>query len=398
MTQNPVFIPGPTNIPDRLRRAMDIQTMDHRAPGFGDVLKPILEECRSIFGTARGTVIPFPASGTGAWEAALTNTLSPGDRVLIARYGMFSDKWIDMCERFGLDVQVINCVWGTGAPAEIFAERLAEDTGHKIKAVLVTHNETATGVVSDLAKVRRAIDAAGHPALLYVDGVSSIGSMPFEMDLWGVDIAITGSQKGLMLYTGLAICCVSDKALTRMETATLPRTVFDFRDMMTANGAGSFPYTPAMQLVMGLRESLAMLKEEGLEAVFTRHTRLAEGVRAAVEAWGLTLCARAPELYSDTVTTVMVPEGVDANAIVERAYTAYGTSFGGGLGPLAGRAFRIGHLGMLTEGMVLQGLATIEMAMRDYGVEISLGSGVAAAQAVFCAPVAADTAVAIAAE
>lgn len=397
-SQNPVFIPGPTNIPDRLRRAMDIQTMDHRAPGFGDVLKPILEDCKEVFGTTSGTVVPFPASGTGAWEAALTNTLSPGDRVLIARYGMFSDKWIDMCQRFGLDVDVVNCTWGAGAPTEIFAERLAEDTGHRIKAVLVTHNETATGVVSDLAKVRRAIDAAGHPALLYVDGVSSIASMPFEMDLWGVDIAITGSQKGLMLYTGLALCCVSEKAIARIETAKFPRTFFDFRDMITANAAGSFPYTPAMQLIMGLRESLQMLREEGLENVFARHARLSKAVRAAVEAWGLDLCAHSPDLYSNTVTTVMVPEGIDANEIITTAYTKFGTSFGGGLGPLNGRAFRIGHLGMLTEGMVLQGLATIEMAMVESGVEITLGSGVAAAQATLCTPRAVEAAVQIAAE
>lgn len=377
---NPVFIPGPTNVPDRLRRAMDRQTMDHRAPDFKDVFVPVLADTRHVFGTRDGEIILFPATGTAGWEAAITNTLSPGDKVLIARYGMFSHKWIDMCQRHGLDVIVLERPWGEGAPADLFAEVLGADAGHEIKAVLVTHNETATGVVSDIAAVRRAMDSVAHPAMLFVDCVSSLGSMPFHMDEWGVDIAISGSQKGFMLNTGMAVLAVSPKALAAMETAKLPRTFLDFRDMMTANSAGGFPYTPPLQLIFGLRESLDMLFEEGLEKVYARHKRLAEGVRRAVDAWGLSLVALSPELESNTVSSIYVPEGFDSNLLVTHAYEAYGVSFGVGLGELNGRAFRIGHLGALTDVVVLSGLATIEMAMADLNYPIELGSGVAAAQ------------------
>lgn len=379
-TQNPVFIPGPTNIPDRLRHAMNAQTRDHRAPDFASLLKPVLDDTKAVFGTTDGQVVTFPASGTGGWEAAITNTLSPGDAVLIARYGMFSHRWIDMCQRHGLDVRIIECAWGAGAPADQFAAALAQDSGHSIKAVLVTHNETATGVVSDIAAVRAAIDGAAHPALLMVDCVSSLGSMPFQMDLWGVDVAISGSQKGFMLYTGMAIMAVSAKALAQMDQATLPRTFFDFRDMMGANAKGGFPYTPPLQLIYGLRESLNMLAEEGLDTVYRRHTRLAQGVRAAVQAWGLSLVAQSPDLYSDTVSAIYVPDGFDSNALVNHAFDTYGVSFGVGLGQMNGKAFRIGHLGMLTDVMVLSGLATIEMAMADLDYPVVLGSGVAAAQ------------------
>ncbi|MFT5059875.1 MAG: alanine-glyoxylate transaminase/serine-glyoxylate transaminase/serine-pyruvate transaminase [Sulfitobacter sp.] len=379
-TQNPVFIPGPTNIPDRLRNAMNAQTRDHRAPDFVDLLKPVLEDTKSIFGTTDGTIITFPSSGTGGWEAAITNTLSPGDTVLIARYGMFSHRWIDMCQRHGLDVRVIECAWGSGAPADKFEEALKADTLGAIKAVLVTHNETATGVKSDIKAVRGAMNAAGHEAMLFIDCVSSLGSMPFEMDTWGVDIAISGSQKGFMLYTGMAIVAVSPKALGAMDTAQLPRTFFDFRDMMGANAKGGFPYTPPLQLIYGLRESLNMIAEEGLENVYARHSRLAQGVRAAVSAWGLKMVAHSPDLYSDTVSAIYVPDGFDSNALVNHAFDAYGVSFGVGLGEMNGKAFRIGHLGMLTDVMVLSGLATIEMAMADLGYPVTLGSGVAAAQ------------------
>ncbi len=379
-TQNPVFIPGPTNIPDRLRHAMNAQTRDHRAPDFVDLLKPVLEDTKSIFGTTTGTIITFPSSGTGGWEAAITNTLSPGDTVLIARYGMFSHRWIDMCQRHGLDVRVIECPWGSGAPADKFEEALKADTLGAIKAVLVTHNETATGVKSDIEAVRGAMTNAGHDAMMFVDCVSSLGSMPFEMDAWGVDIAISGSQKGFMLYTGMAIVAVSPKALGMMETAQLPRTFFDFRDMMGANAKGGFPYTPPLQLIYGLRESLDMIAEEGLQNVYARHSRLAQGVRAAVAAWGLKMVAQSPDLYSDTVSAIYVPDGFDSNALVNHAFDAYGVSFGVGLGEMNGKAFRIGHLGMLTDVMVLSGLATIEMAMVDLGYPVKLGSGVAAAQ------------------
>ena len=381
--QNPVFIPGPTNIPDRLRNAMHLQTRDHRAPDFVETFAPVLRDCKRVFGTETGEVITFPSSGTGGWEASICNTLSAGDKVLIARYGMFSHRWIDLCQRHNLDVQVIECAWGSGAPADKFAEVLSADNGHEIKAVLVTHNETATGVKSDIAAVRQAMDASSHPAMLFVDCVSSLASMPFEMDAWGVDIAVSGSQKGFMLNTGMAILGVSPKALAAMETATLTRTFFDFRDMMAANANGGFPYTPPLQLIYGMKESLAMLFEEGLENVYARHHRLAEGVRKAVDAWGLTLCAQSPELYSDTVSAIYVPEGFDSNQLTEHAFNAYGVSFGIGLGEMNGKAFRIGHLGSLTDVMVLSGLATIEMAMADLNYPITLGSGVAAAQEYF---------------
>lgn len=378
--QNPVFIPGPTNIPDRLRLAMQVQTRDHRAPDFVDTFRPVLEGTKKVFGTTDGQIITFPASGTGGWEATVTNTLSPGDKVLIARYGMFSHRWIDLCQRHGLDVQIIECAWGSGAPADRFAEILAGDKAHEIKAVLVTHNETATGVRSDIGAVRLAMNAAQHPAMLFVDCVSSLASMEFHFDRWGVDIAVSGSQKGFMLATGMAILCVSPKALAAMETAKLPRTFFDFRDMMAANASGGFPYTPPLQLIYGMKESLNMLFEEGLDNVYARHFRLAEGVRRAVDAWGLTLVAQSPDLYSDTVSAIYVPDGFDSNALTDHAFTAYGVSFGIGLGEMNGKAFRIGHLGSLTDVMVLSGLATIEMAMADLNYPIRLGSGVAAAQ------------------
>ncbi|WP_319545025.1 L-aspartate--glyoxylate aminotransferase BhcA [Ruegeria conchae] len=378
--QNPVFIPGPTNIPDRLRLAMQVQTQDHRAPDFVETFAPVLEDTKKVFGTTEGQIITFPASGTGGWEAAITNTLSPGDKVLVARYGVFSHRWIDLCERHGLDVQIVECTWGTGAPADRFEAILSADNAHDIKAVLVTHNETATGVRSDIRAVRHAMNAANHPAMMFVDCVSSLASMPFEFDQWGVDIAVSGSQKGFMLATGMAILCVSPKALAAMETAKLPRTFFDFRDMMAANASGGFPYTPPLQLIYGMRESLKMLFEEGLDNVYARHTRLAEGVRRAANAWGLKLVAQTPDLYSDTVSAIYVPEGFDSNELTDHAFNSYGVSFGIGLGELNGKAFRIGHLGSLTDVMVLSGLATIEMAMADLNYPIELGSGVAAAQ------------------
>ncbi len=378
--QNPVFIPGPTNIPDRLRHAMNTQTMDHRAPDFVDFFEPLFKDLKKVFKTETGSVITFPSSGTGGWEASVTNTLSPGDKVLVARFGMFSHRWIDLCQRHRLDVEVIECEWGTGAPADRYGERLAADKKHEIKAVLVTHNETATGVRSDIAAVRKAMDACNHPAMLYVDCVSSLASMDFRMDEWGVDLAVAGSQKGFMLSTGMAIVGVSQKALKATETAECPRCFFDFRDMRAANARGGYPYTPPIQLMHGLRESLDMLEEEGLDNVFARHHRIAEGIRRGIAAWGLKLCARTPDLYSDTVSAIFVPEGLDSNALTNLAYDKYGVSFGVGLGQMAGKAFRIGHLGSLTDVMALSGLATIEMAMKDLDYPVELGSGVAAAQ------------------
>ena len=378
--QNPVFIPGPTNIPDRLRAAMNIPTRDHRAPDYIDVLLPLLGDLKEIYRLKEGEVFIFPASGTGGWEAAVTNTLSPGDRVLAARYGLFSHKWIDLCIRHGLDVEFVDCDWGTGAPLDYYRERLASDDNHEIKAVLVTHNETATGVRSDIAGVRQAMDDSHHPAMLYVDCVSSLASMDFRMEDWGVDLAVSGSQKGFMLAAGMAIVAASDKALESIHRAKCPRCFFDFRDMLALNRHGGYPYTPPVQLINGLRESIDMLNEEGLENVFARHHRIAEGVRAAVAAWGLGLCAKSSDLYSDTVSAIYVPEGLDSDVLTNHVYERYGLSFGVGLGEMAGKAFRIGHLGALSDVMMLSGLAAIEMAMKDLDYPISLGSGVAAAQ------------------
>ncbi len=378
--QNPVFIPGPTNIPDRLRAAMNVQTSDHRSPEFVNTLLPVLNDLKAVLKSDDAEVVIFPASGTGGWEAAITNTLSPGDKVLASRYGMFSHKWIDLCQRHGLEVKVIEHTWGEGAPLDKIAARLAADAGHEIKAVLVTHNETATGVRSDIAGIRAAMNAANHPAMLYVDGVSSIASMDFRMKEWGIDLAVTGSQKGFMLNTGMAIVGISPKALAAMETATCPRCFFDFRDMLSMNPSGGYPYTPPLQLIHGLSESLKMINEEGLENVFARHFRIAEGVRRAVDAWGLKLVAARPELYSDTVSAIYVPDGFNSNKLTEHAFTKYQVSFGVGLGEMNGKAFRIGHLGSMPCVMALSGLATIEMAMKDLDYPLELGSGVAAAQ------------------
>lgn len=377
---NPVFIPGPTNIPDRIRNAMQVQTRDHRAPDFVDTFAPVLRDLKRVFKTESGEVMLFPASGTGGWEAAISNVLSPGDKVLIARYGMFSHRWIDLCQRHGLDVEVIDCAWGDAAPADRFEEYLRADNPRRCKAVLVTHNETATGVVSDIGAVRSALDACGHPALLLVDCVSSLACMPFEMDRWGVDVAICGSQKGFMLNTGMAILAASQKALAAAVSAKLPRTFFDFRSMIDANANGAFPYTPSLQLILGLRESLDMLFEEGLENVFARHHRLAQGVRLAARAWDMRLGANAAGLESETVTAIYVPEGYDANRLVEHAFDRYDLSLGIGLGEMSKKAFRIGHLGALTDVLLLAGIATVEMAMADLDYPIELGSGVAAAQ------------------
>ena len=378
--QNPVFIPGPTNIPESLRKACDMPTIDHRSPLFGQILHPAREGVRKVLKSESAEVFIFPSTGTGGWETALSNTLSPGDGILAARNGMFSHRWIDMCQRHGLEVQIVETPWGQGLPADRYEEILTADKGHKIKAVLATHNETATGVKSDIAAVRRALDAAGHPALLFVDGVSSIASMDFRMDDWGVDVAVTGSQKGFMLTAGLAIVGFSQKAMEATKSARLPRTFFDVHDMAKGYANNAYPYTPAVGLMNGLNESCKMLLAEGLETVFARHTRIAEGVRAAVNAWGLELCAASPDLYSDTVSAIRTPEGFNATSIVTHAASKYGVAFGVGLGEVAGKVFRIGHLGSLTDVMMLSGLATAEMCMVDLGLDIKLGSGVAAAQ------------------
>jgi len=384
-TQNPVFIPGPTNLPDRIRRAMDVQTADHRAPDFAEQFVPLLSELKSVFKTQLGEVLLFPSTGTGGWEAAITNTLSPGDEVLSARYGMFCQRWINLCRNHGLYVHAIESEWGDGVPAAEYERILAADTEHRIKVVLACHNETSTGVTSDIAAVRAALDKTGHPAMLFVDGVSSIASIDFRMDEWGVDIAVTGSQKGFMLGAGLSILAISPKAMDACREAKCPRAYFDFLAMVEANRKGSFPYTPPLSLIRGLRESVTMLQEEGLEQVFSRHHRIAEGVRRAVDAWGLEICAKDRDLCSNTVTAIHVPEGFDSTELCNHAYEHYGVSFGAGLGDVAGKVFRIGHLGDMTDVMALSGLATIEMAMVNLDYPIELGSGVAAAQRYYSA-------------
>jgi alanine-glyoxylate transaminase / serine-glyoxylate transaminase / serine-pyruvate transaminase len=375
-----LFVPGPTNVPDRVLRAMNRAMEDHRSSDFPALVQPIFEDLKKIFKTSSGQAFVFPASGTGAWEASLSNTLSPGDKVVAARFGMFSHLWIDMAQRLGLDVEVLDAEWGEGAPVERYHQVLAADKAHRIKAVLFTHNETATGVTSDVAGMRRALNDTRHPALLMVDGVSSIASIDFRMDEWGVDLAVTGSQKGLMLPAGLGIVCASQKALGLYDQAKLPRVFFDFGDMRKANATGYFPYTPSLPMLYGLRESIAMLLEEGLENVFVRHHRLAEGTRRAVKAWGLELCARAPKWNSDTVTAILVPPGFNGAEVIDVAYRRYNLALGAGLARMAGKLFRIGHLGDLNELMLLGGIAGAEMAMRDVGITVDLGSGVAAAQ------------------
>ena len=333
-----LFIPGPTNVPQAVRLAMDIAMEDQRAPDLPAFTLPLFEDVKKVFKTRTGQVFLFPASGTGGWEAAMMNTLSPGDKVLIARFGQFSLLWADMCQRMGLEADVVDVPWGEGVPVEIFAEKLKADTAHGYKAVLVTHNETATGVTSDVAAVRRAMDAADHPALLFVDAVSSLASIDFRMDEWGVDICVSGSQKGFMMPAGLAILCVSEKALAARKQAGMRRCYFDFEDMMRTNKDGFFPYTPPLHMLRALRAATDLLLEEGLENVFARHFQLAEGVRRAVSAWGLTLCAKEPKWHSDTVSAILLPEGFDSAALVRHAYTKlqslarHGPQQGGGQG------------------------------------------------------------------
>ena len=380
--QTHLFIPGPTNVPEDVRQAMNVPMQDMRAPDFGELTKPLFAGLKRVFRTETGRVFMYPSSGTGAWEAAITNTLNPGDTVLMSRFGQFSHLWVDMAERLGLDVRVIDCEWGTGVPLEQYAAALEADKKHEIKAVFATQNETATGVGSDIAGVRAALDAAGHPAFLFVDGVSSIASVDFRMDEWGVDLAVAGSQKGFMLPAGLSMLGVSQKALEASKTSTMRRCYFDFVDMMKVNDDGYFPYTPPTQIFHGLKASLARLEAEGLENVYARHFRLAEGVRRAVAAWdGCRLCAVSPKWHSDTVSAIVVPETVDARDVIRIGYAKYRSSFGTGLSKVMGKVFRIGHLGDLNEGTCLTAIAIAEMALADAGAKIELGSGVAAAQA-----------------
>ena len=372
-------IPGPTNMPFQVRQAMDVPLEDHRAPDFPNFTLPLFEDLKKVFRTETGRVFIFPGSGTGGWESAIANTLSAGDKVLTSTFGQFSGLWVDMCQRYGLDVHNVDVEWGRGVPMDEYRAALDADKAHAIKAVLVCHNETATGVTSSVKAVREMLDDLNHPALLFVDGVSSIGSLEFRMEDWGVDVAVSGSQKGFMLPTGLAIVGVSQKALDRRHNSDLPVCFFDFNDMIKTNDMGYFPYTPAVTILRGLRASLDMMLEEGLDNIAARHNRLATGVRHAVAAWGLDNCAQEEQWHSDTVTAVKVKDGQDAKAVIASAYYDYNLSLGGGLNILEGKVFRIGHLGWLNEAMVMQSLGGVELAMRTAGIPFESGSGVGAA-------------------
>jgi alanine-glyoxylate transaminase/serine-glyoxylate transaminase/serine-pyruvate transaminase len=370
-------IPGPTNVPDRILRAMDRPTIDHRGPEFARLAAGILEDLKPVFRTSAPVVI-FPSSGTGAWEAALVNTLSPGDPVLMAETGHFATLWCEMARRLGIDVKLLPGDWRHGVDPEQIEASLADDRSHEIKAVCVVHNETSTGVASRVAEVRRAIDRAGHPALFMVDTISSLASIDYRQDEWGVDVTVGGSQKGLMLPPGLGFNALGDKALAASRNARLPKSYWDWQPMLSANAKGVFPYTPATNLLYGLREALSMLQELGLEQVFARHARHAEATRRAVRTWGLELLCLDAREYSSTLTAVLVPKTLDADALRAAILERYDLSLGNGLGKLAGRVFRIGHLGDFNDLMLAGTLSGIEMGLRQVGFPLA-GGGVAAA-------------------
>ena len=373
-------IPGPTLVPDRIVRAMAQPVIDHRGPRFAALVQECLAGLKEIFGTERGHVVLYPGSGTGAWEAAVVNTLSPGDRVLACVNGHFATGFARTAAAYGIEVDRLEVAYGDSVPAAEVERRLTADAGHEIRAVLVVHNETSTGVTSNVAAIRAALDRACHPALLLVDTVSSLASIDFRLDAWGVDVALTGPQKGLMLPPGMAILAVSERAVSASEKARCPRSYWDWQPVLERNRRGEFPYTPATVLLFGLREALAMLREEGLEQVFARHTRLAEACRRAVRALGLGILCRDPSAYSSTLTAVVMPPGFDTDEFIRHAYRRLDLSLGVGLGAVKGTVFRIGHLGSLNELELLGGLAGVEMMLKDFGVRVPLGAGVAAAQ------------------
>ncbi|GFZ20727.1 alanine:glyoxylate aminotransferase [Actinidia rufa] len=378
--RNHLFVPGPANIPEQVIRAMNRNNEDHRSPAIPTMTKTLLDDVKKIFKTTSGTPFIIPTTGTGAWESALTNTLSPGDRIVSFLIGQFSLLWIDQQRRLNFNIDVIQSDWGQAANLEVFASTLAADTGHNIKAICIVHNETTTGVVNNLAAVRKLLDQYQHPALLLVDGVSSIGALDFRMDEWGVDVALTSSQKALSMPTGMGILCASPKALEALKTAKSVRFFFDWKDYLKFYELGTFwPYTPSIQLLYGLRATLDLIFEEGLDNVIARHSRLAKATRLAVAAWGLKNCAQKEEWYSDAVTAVLVPPHIDSLEIVRRAWKKYNLSLGLGLNKVAGKVFRIGHLGNINELQLLGCLAGVEMVLMDVGYPVKLGSGVAAA-------------------
>lgn len=355
-------IPGPTNVPDRVLRAIDQPTIDHRGPAFGELGLAVLAGIKQVFQT-QSPVIIFPSSGTGAWEAALVNTLSPGDRVLMVETGHFASLWKKLAGRLGLEVDYVEGDWRHPVDPGVIGARLAADAEHRIKAVCVVHNETSTGVTSDIAAVRAAIDAASHPALLMVDTISSLGSVDYRHDEWGVDVTVAGSQKGLMLPPGLAFNAVSARALAAADTARLPRAYWDWRDMLAANANGYFPYTPSTNLLYGLHEALAMLQAEGLPRVFARHERHARATRLAVAGWGLELLSLEPSAHSPALTAVLMPQGHGADALRKVILDRFDMSLGQGLGKLTDRVFRIGHLGHFNDLTLCGTLAGVEMGL-----------------------------------
>jgi alanine-glyoxylate transaminase/serine-glyoxylate transaminase/serine-pyruvate transaminase len=372
-------IPGPSHVPDRVLRAMDRAVLDHRGPEFQALGHSVLEGCRTVFGTT-GPVIIYPSSGTGAWEAAIVNTLSPGDRVLMVETGQFAALWKAMAEKLGIVVDLIPGDWRHGVDAGAIEARLAEDHAHAIKAVMVVHNETSTGVTSDIPAVRRAIDAVSHPALFMVDTISGLASIEYRHDDWGVDVTVSGSQKGLMLPPGLGFNAVSDKALAASKSAALPRAYWRWEEMLAPNATGFFPYTPATTLLYGLQEALAMLAEEGLANVFARHRRHAEATRRAVRAWGLEILAANEAEMSPVLTGVIMPEGHDADRLRGVILDRFDMSLGQGLGKVKGRVFRIGHLGYFNDLMLMGTLAGVEMGLIAGQVPHKSGGTAAALQ------------------
>ncbi len=372
-------IPGPTNVPDRVLRAMHQPVMDHRSAEFSKLGMEVLENLRPIFQTS-GPVILYPGSGTGAWEAAIVNTLSPGDRVLMFETGHFSNLWRQVVERFGIQVEYVPGNWRRGASAEDAAARLDADKSHTLKAVIVVHNETSTGATSCIHEIRHAMNQAHHPALLMVDTISSLGSIDYRHDEWEVDVSVAGSQKGLMMPPGLCFNAISERALAANKTARLPRSYWDWQEMLTPNRAGFFPYTPATTLLYGLREALAMLQEEGLSNVFLRHDHYAEATRTAVRTWGLEIVCENPRDYSSALTAVFMPEGHNADELRKVILNAFDMSLGAGLSKLAGKVFRIGHLGSFNELMLAGTLSGVEMGLQLAGVPHRSGGVTAALQ------------------
>ena len=365
-------IPGPTNIPDRVLRAMSYPTIDHRGPDFAEIAKRVLDRIKRIFKTTQ-PVVMYPASGTGAWEAAIVNTLNPGDKILMFETGQFSYLWAEQAKKFSLVVDFVPVDWRHGADPKIVEQKLSEDKGHKIKALLVLHNETATGIVSNIGKIRKAMDSAKHPALLLVDTISSLASIDYRHDEWKVDVTIAGSQKGLLLPPGLSFNAISQKALDAYSKSTMQKAYWDWKPMLENNKNGFFPYTPSTNLIFGLDEALNILMEEGLENIFKRHARLAEATRIAVKAWGLEILAKNPEEYSNTITAVLLPEGYDADNLRKMILDDFNMSLGMGLNKIKGKVFRIGHLGDFNDLMLAGVLAGVEMGLKKNKIPYKSG-------------------------